>query len=514
MLFSKLPNRGAAILAVLVVCFASCSSSEKKDTQEIIIGEQSDLQSFDPLDGMLDDTQILVYNALVEIDANFKQTPALAESWEMSEDGMTWTFHLRRGVTFHDGQKWDTAAALANFKRLDGYPGLADTKNVDAPDDYTLIFNMKQPTYNLSSNLARTMMSMVSPAVINPDGSITAGVGSGPYKLEKWERDVQYVFDANDDFWGGKPNIRKITFKVIPDAQARAAALESGEIDMMNGYQSLAAVKRLSNNNKFQVIKKVQNTSQFIIFNLDRSPVDNLLVREAIGHALDFTTIVNTLLPSLVSAPQGFFSPSYGDNVNPDVRNPEFDVAKAAVLLDNAGWLLAAGGLRYKEGKPLTVTLTFSAGNSEDSLLAPLIQDHLKQIGVDLKLNPVESATLDDVLENKKYDMVLTGQSFIPTDDPLFHYKNGYWHSNSYYKIYTTPKLDAMIDELASTMDIRKRVELNHNIQKNIMDNVPVLMVFHRNSVRLAKSNIADFDISSGCWHINRDLYKARIRSE
>jgi peptide/nickel transport system substrate-binding protein len=514
MLVSRLVRRYAAMVAVAVFCFAGCAGGEKKEAQEIVIGEQSDLQSFDPTQGMLDDTQILVYNGLVEIDTNFKQSPGLAESWEMSEDGLTWTFYLRRNVVFHDGQKWNSHAALANFKRLDGYPGLADAKNIDAPDDYTLVFTMKQPTYNLSSNLARTMMSMVSPAVIQNDGSISAAVGSGPYKLTKWDRDVEYVFEANNDFWGGKPNIRKITFKVIPDAQSRAAALESGEIDMMSGYQSLAAIKRLSSNNLFQIIKKVQNTSEFIIFNINRSPVDSVIVREAVGRSLDFATIVNSLLPSLASAPIGFFSPAYGDIVNPDVHNPDYDTTRAKALLESDGWILADDGLRHKTGRTLSITLTYSAGNSEDSLIAPVIQDHLKEVGIDLKLNPVEGAALDDILENKNYDIVLTGQSFIPTDDPLFHYKNGYYHSDSYYKIYTTPKLDAMINELAATMNTSKRVELNWDIQKNIMDNIPVLMVFHRNSIRLAKNSIHDFDISSGCWHINRELRNATIHFE
>jgi peptide/nickel transport system substrate-binding protein len=480
--------------------------SKGRPAQELVIGDQFDLESIDPADGMLDDTQILVYNGLVEIDSQFRQTPGLAESWEMSPDGLTWTFHLRKNVRFHDGQPWNAPAALANFKRLDGYPGLSDTASVDTPDDYTLVFHMKQPTYNLSSNLARTMMSMVSPAAINPDGSLSGAVGSGPYKLVKWDRNVEYVFEANDDFWGGKPNLRKITFKVITDAQARASALESGEIDMMSGYQSLAAVKRLMNDSRFQIIKKVQNTSALIFYNINRAPLDSLAVREAIGHALDLPSMINNLLPSLASPPEGFFSPAYGDLVSPTVRNPQFDPARARALLEEQGWIRGSDGIRRKDGTPLTITLTYGAANTEDSLLAPVIQDSLKNAGIDLRLNPVEGAALDDVQETKNYDMILVGQSFIPTDDPSFNYQRGYWYSGSYYKIYATPSLDSLIDRLAVTMDTDKRRELHWAIQKEIMDKAPTLMVYHRNSIRLAKKNVKNFDISSGCWHINRAL--------
>jgi peptide/nickel transport system substrate-binding protein len=477
-----------------------------KPAQELVIGDQFDLQSIDPADGMLDDTQILVYNGLVEIDSEFRQTPGLAESWEMSPDGLTWTFHLRRNVRFHDGQPWNAQAALANFKRLDGYPGLSDTASIETPDDYTLVFHMKQPTYNLSSNLARTMMSMVSPAAINPDGSLSAAIGSGPYKLTSWERNAEYVFEANDDYWGGKPNLRKITFKVITDAQARASALESGEIDMMSGYQSLAAVKRLINDDRFQIIKKTQNTSAVILYNINRAPLDNLAVRQAIGHALDLPAITASLLPGLATPPEGFFSPAYADLVNPSVRNPRFDPALAGTMLDEQGWIRGNDGVRRKDGRRLAITLTYGASNTEDTLLAPVIQDALKTAGIDLQLNPVESAALDAVQETKDYDMILVGQSFIPTDDPSFHYRQGYWHSGSYYKIYTTPALDALIDRLAVTMDTAQRRELHWAIQEEIMRNAPVLMVYHRNSIRLAKKNVKNFDISSGCWHINRAL--------
>ena len=493
-----------AALCLLALCAIACR--EEKPAQELVIGEQFDLQSIDPVDGMLDDTQILVYNGLVEIDSDFKQTPGLAESWTMSDDGLTWTFKLREKVRFHDGAEWNAAAALANFKRLDGYPGLSDTERVDAPDDFTLVFHMKRPTFNLSSNLARTSMSMVSPAVINAEGSLSAEAGSGPYKLAGWTRGVEYVFEANDDFWGGKPALRKVTFKVIPDAQARALALESGEVDMISGYQSLAAIRRLSGDPRFQIISKTQNTSEMMLINLKRAPLDEGAVREAIGRALDFGGIIPQLLPGLASAPSGFFSPAYGELVNPGVKNPAYDPDGAQAVLDAAGWTAGPDGVRLKGNRRLELGLSYGAANSEDALLAPAIQDALKNIGVALTLNPVDGGALDQLQEDKSYDLLLTGQSFIPTDDPSFHYRRGYWHSESYYKIYTSAELDRMIDELAVTMDSGKRRELHWAIQEEVMRQFPMLIVFHRNSVRIAKAQVKNFAISSGCWHINRAL--------
>jgi peptide/nickel transport system substrate-binding protein len=483
------------------------AAAENVPAQELLIGEQFDLGSFDPLRGMLDDTQILVYNGLVEIDADFKQTPGLAERWEMSADGRTWTFFLRKGVSFHDGTPWNAAAARFNLEgRLAGYPGTGNVERYETLDDYTLIFHLSKPNPVLTSDLSRTMMSMVSPAAVNADGSLKAAVGTGPYKLVRWQPDVEYVFEANLDFWGGAPNLKKITFKVITDASARALALETGEIDMMSGYQSLGAIKRLRNNPDFRIISKVQNTSGALFYNLSRHPLDSLAVRKAIGLAIDFNTLIGSLLPGLASPPAGFFSPAYGELNNLEITMNHYDPQAAKSLLEADGWVAGADGIRRKGGALLRFALTYRANNSEDALLAPAIRDYLREAGIDLTLNAVEGGAFGDIEDAKTYDVILSGQSFIPTDDTTFNYANGYWHSGSYYKIYTSPELDALIDTLQITMDRAKRVESNWQIQRRVMDACPTQVVYHRNSIRLTRANISNFTISSGCWHINRLL--------
>ncbi|MDR1971865.1 MAG: ABC transporter substrate-binding protein [Treponema sp.] len=500
----------AIALAVLGAPRALCRGTregEKPPAQELVIGEQFDLGSIDPLQGMLDDTQILVYNGLVEIDADFKQTPGLAERWEMSADGRTWTFSLRRGVRFHDGTPWNAQAARFNLEgRLAGYPGTGNVERYETPDDYTLIFHLSKPTASLTSDLSRTMMSMVSPGAINSDGSLKAAVGTGPYKLASWRPDVEYVFEANNDFWGGAPNLQRITFKVITDAQARALALETGEIDMMSGYQSLGAIKRLQHNRDFNIIMKTQNTSGALFYNLQRPPLDSLAVRKAIGLSIDFNTLIGSLLPGLASPPRGFFSPAYGDLNNPEITMNTYNPGAAKALLEEDGWVPGPDGIRRKGGTRLSFSLTYRANNSEDALIAPAIKDYLGAAGMDLVLNAVEGGAFGDIEDAKDYDVILSGQSFIPTDDTAFNYASGYWHSGSYYKIYTSPELDALIDTLQITMDRAKRVELNRQIQRLIMDNCPTQIVYHRNSIRLARANITNFNISSGCWHINRLL--------
>ncbi|MDR0435105.1 MAG: ABC transporter substrate-binding protein [Gracilibacteraceae bacterium] len=505
------------IALTLAAGLAACSRGDSgsggppsPEAQELVIGDQFDLGGFDPAGGMLDDAQILAYNALIELDADFKQVPALAESWEMSADGKTWTFHLRSGVTFHDGEPFDSAAALVNFQtRLAGWPAAAAVETYETPDANTLICKLKQPSYAFASDIARTAMSMASPKAINEDGTLAYEAGTGPYKLAGWTPDVEYTFEAYDGYWGGPVNLQKITFKVVADAQARAMALEAGEIDMMSGYQSLAAIKRLTDDPRFTMFIKTQNTSGAIYFNLERVP--DLSVRAAVAKALDFGAMLPSLLPGLVTPPSGFFSPAYGELVSPDAGNPAYDPAAIPALLEAGGYSRGADGIWAKDGAPLALTLTYSTGNSEDSLLAPAIQAQLAEAGLALTLNGVDGATLGDLLDRKEYDLALTGQSFIPTDDTVFHYAEGYWHTGSYYNIYSTPEIDALIDELAVSLDRERRKELNWKIQEKIMEQVPVIMVYHRNSIRLAWEKVSGFDIGAGCWHVNYDLKNAKI---
>ncbi|MDL2237125.1 ABC transporter substrate-binding protein [Christensenellaceae bacterium OttesenSCG-928-K19] len=481
-------------------------------SQELVIGEQFDLTSYDPADGMLDDTQILVYNGLIELDADFNQVAGLAESWKMSEDGLVWTFQLRQGVAFHDGTPWNAEAAAANIGRLQQKELLAAIESVETPDENTLVINMAQPTFTLASDLARTTNSMVSPSVMGEDSTLSAAVGTGPYKLASWTPESEYVFEANNDYWGGAPNLQKITFKVITDAQSRTMALESGGIDMMSGYQALAAIKQMIQDPAYQLITKTQNTSQAVFFNMESAPLDELAVRQAVGCAIDFDSLVTELLPGLASPPQSFFSPVFGDVVNPDVAMPEYDAIQAEALLDEAGWKKGEDGMRAKSGTPLAFTLTYSADNTEDSLLCPAIKDYLAAVGMDVTLNAVEGGAVWDLQVEKEYDMLMTNQSFIPTDDPTMNYQSGYWHSGSYCKVYTSPELDAMIDELVVTMDAEKRRQLHWDIQTEIMEQAPMLIAFHRNSVRLTRPSVTNFDIGAGSWQVNYALKDTVIK--
>jgi peptide/nickel transport system substrate-binding protein len=150
--------------------------------------------------------------------------------------------------------------------------------------------------------------------------------------------------------------------------------------------------------------------------------------------------------------------------------------------------------------------LTVVGKNAENMLLAGAIQHYLKVVGCDLSLLPVENAAIVDDLKNRKYDLLMLGQWLIPHNEPFTHYRYGYYHEKSTYRVFVQPELTALIDRLEGTADVRERVKLHHEIQNRIADEMPAFMIFHRNNMVGVKRDLADLRLSVGTWQLYRDL--------
>lgn len=486
---------------------------EEPVIQEVVIGEQFDLGGYDPSTSMSSFVRALVYNNLVELDLDFKKVPGLAESWEMSPDGKTWTFELRRGVYFHDGTPWDSDAAKFNLEWQigKGQTWLSAVEDIQTPGPHTLVVNLKAPVFTFSSDITPPFLAMVSPKAVDSEGNVTEAVGTGPFKLVSWTKDSQFIMEKNEDYFGGAPTLDRLVFKVIPDAETRAMALEAGQVDMMSGREALTVVQRFANHDGIDIIKRMGQTSELLFFNIYREPFNDIRVRQALASALDLETLVGDLLTDLAEPPSNFFSEAYGEYLNRNPDMPVYDPGRAQALLGEAGWTMGSGGIMEKGGKKLEAVLCFGAKNEEDRLLSTAIQGILKEFGIAVELKALEDAALREALTEKDYDLLMIGQWFVPHDDPTTHYQRGYWHSDSAYTIYTSEKLDGMVDELAGSLDHQERVELHRAVQAEILDHTPFMVVFHRNNIMLVNQKVKDFNISIGTWQIFRGLTGTRV---
>ncbi|UNC93027.1 ABC transporter substrate-binding protein [Candidatus Contubernalis alkaliaceticus] len=476
--------------------------------QEVVIGEQFDLGGYDPSSSMSSFVRALVYNNLVELDLNFNKVPGLAESWEMSPDGKTWTFGLRRDVFFHDGTPWDSEAAKFNLEwQIEkGQTWLSAVEDIQTPDSHTLVINLKVPVFTFVSDITPPFLAMVSPKAIDDEGNVTEAIGTGPFKLVSWTKDSQFVMEKNEDYFDSAPTLDRLIFKIIPDAETRALALDAGQIDMMSGREALTVVQRFSDYEGIDIIKRMGQTSELLFFNIYKEPFEDIRVRQAVAYAVNMEALVSDLLTDLAEPSSNFFSEAYKEYLNINPNMPSYNPERAQTLLEEAGWTIASDGILEKGGQKLKAVLCFGAKNEENRLLSTAIQGILKDIGIEVELKALEDAALRESLTEKDYDMLMIGQWFVPHDDPTSHYQGGYWHSNSAYTIYTSEQLDGMIDDLAGSLDYQERVKLHRAVQAEILEHTPFMVVFHRNNIMLVNQKVKNFNISIGTWQIFRGL--------
>ena len=495
---------------------SSAPSSEAETVEQtLVIGENVDLGGLDPSTTMSSFIRFLIFDGLVEMGYDYEQVPGLATSWEMSPDGKTWTFQLREGVQFHDGEPWNSQAAQINFQqRIDGgrsgvYQSIA---SMETPDEYTFVVHLSEPLFTFASDIAIPTCGMVSPKAFDENHNVTAAIGTGPFQLESWTKDVEFTMTANPNFYEGAPQLQKLIFKVIPDGNARAMALESGEIDMMSGRNALTSLEALRQNPEIQILKTMGQTSEMVQINTFDPVMSSVELRQAVAAACDFPTAVSALLTDLAEPAQGFFSPVFGEFVSQEAKLPAYDPQKAVELLAGLGYGDSNGdGLLEKDGQTLTLELLVDGKNEEDKALSTVMQDQLKQVGIDLQVTMLDVAALKEQLSAHDYQMAMQGQNYIPADDPSIHYRNGYYHSKSFYNLYSTPQLDAQVDQLMGSLDKEERLVLHHQLQVEITEQVPVIMMFHRNNIILANQHLAGFQVAKGTWQIYKGLEQAHM---
>ena len=495
------------IALLMLLILASCAAQPSTVENELVIGESVDLGGYDPNFDMSPFVRALIFNSLVELGYDFERIPGLATHWHMSEDGKTWTFILREGVRFHDGEPWNAEAARINFNHriLRGSGGFySNIENMNTPDDYTFIVHLKEPSFTFASDVAAPTHGMVSPNAINEDNEVIAAVGTGPFALQYWTRNIEFTMTANPDFFRDAPKIERLRFLVIPDSNTRAMALASGEIDMMSGRGALTALESLREHDGIQIIKTMSQTSEFIMINTFDESLKDINVRRAIAAAVDFSGVVPILLSDLAEPAVNFFSPVFERFADPNFQLPKHNPEAALAYLEAAGV------------ESLTLEILVDARNEENNALVIIMQEQLRAVGIELNITLMDAAAISARVSgpDRDFQLAMRGQYFIPTDDPSLHYRIGFFHSDSVHNLFSTPELDEKIDRLIHSLCEDERLALHFQIQREVTEAVPVIMMFHRNNIILANKRLAGFRLAKGTWQIFKGLENAKLMNE
>ncbi|WP_333870695.1 ABC transporter substrate-binding protein [Desulforamulus putei] len=503
------------IIAAMLLTGCGGGGSEQKAARpkQLVVGLQAEPATLDPHQ-MQDYNSTRagrsIFNTLVEFkDESTEVEPGLATSWDISEDGLVYTFHLREGVKFHDGTPFNAEAVKFSIERqIDPKHPYHDTgtypyaeftfgmvKSVDVVDDKTVKITLKERFAPFLANMAMHAACIVSPEAVKKYGKdfTKNPVGTGPYKFVSWNPGVEVVLEKNPDYWGDKAKIDKLIFKPIIEDQARLTELEAGNVDFIVNIlpDDLA---RLKSDSRFTVTEQPGMHVWYTALNCQQKPFDNVKVRQAVNYAINKDAIVKNILKDTGVKAESPLPPVIWSHTS-DVEKYDYNPEKAKQLLAEAG---------YPNGFEVTYWVPESgSGMQQPVAMATAIQSDLAKVGIKVKIQTLEWTTyLDKVFvpadksEMKMHQMSWIGDNGDP-DNFLFILLSGeQWpqagFNDAYYK---NEKVDQLLKKARTLSKQEERAPLYQEAQKLIMQDSPWVIVDHETQIVAMSNKVKGFKL-------------------
>ena len=494
---------------------SEAGSSEAKE--ELVFVNYRDIRDLNPhLYAGEMYAQEMLYETLVNITADGYEG-CLAESWDISDDGKTYTFHIRDGVKFSDGEVCDANAIKANFDAIienkDRHTWLEMMNllvGVSAPDDKTFVIELSEPYYPLLTELGVTRpFAMISPKAMK-DGStkdgVNAYIGTGPYVLTDFVTDEYAVFEANENYWGEQPKIKKITVKVIPDNQTRILALEKGEIDMIFGKNMIDAdaINQYTGNDKFTVSLSDPTSTRQIVLNTTRDVLADKEVRQALQHATNKQTISEGIFYGLEQPADTLFAKTvpYCDI---DLEPYAYDVELAQSMLDEAGWVVGADKIRERDGQKLNIDLLYNSDSVTEKAIAEYLQSEYQKIGISLNIHGEEEQSYRDNMKAGNFDMVFNicwGTPYDPQSSLAAMRAPVYGDYAAQLGLEDKADIDQAITDILVSTDETKRQELYTFVLTRLHEDAVYIPLTYECNKAIYRSDLKGFHFTQTQYEV------------
>lgn len=494
---------------------AEIGNSEKKE--ELVFVNYRDIRDLNPhLYAGEMYAQEMLYETLVNITADGYEG-CLAESWDISEDGKIYTFHIRDGVKFSDGEVCDANAIKANFDAIienkDRHTWLEMMNllvGVSAPDDKTFVIELSEPYYPLLTELGVTRpFAMISPKAMK-DGStkdgVNAYIGTGPYVLTDFVTDEYAVFEANENYWGEQPEIKKITVKVIPDNQTRILALEKGEIDMIFGKNMIDAdaINQYTGNDKFTVSLSDPTSTRQIVLNTTKEVLADKEVRQALQHATNKQAISDGIFYGLEQPADTLFAKTvpYCDI---DLEPYAYDVEQAQSMLDEAGWVVGADKIREKDGQKLNIDLLYNSDSVTEKAIAEYLQSEYQKIGISLNIHGEEEQSYRDNMKAGNFDMVFNicwGTPYDPQSSLAVMRAPVYGDYAAQLGLEDKAEIDQAITDILVSTDEQKRQDLYTFVLTRLHEDAVYIPLTYECNKAIYRSDLKGFHFTQTQYEV------------
>jgi ABC-type transport system substrate-binding protein len=478
-----------------------------------VIGIASDPTGFDA-EAVENNTSGFVMSTLYDSLLRYKPgttqvAPGIAQSWETSADGLTYTFHLRKGVKFSDGTPLDAKAVIWNVDRLlnkanpqyiyntgpvEGYIDFTygAVASYKAIDDDTVEFKFKRPSAPFLNSLAMVWNGLVSPTAAAKWGKNYRNnpVGSGPFILREWRQRDEIILDANPNYWGGKPKVDHLIFKELPDPQAAVLALKRGEIQIL-GDLSTQAVPVIRNDPNITLLTQPGLAVSGVAIPVDVPPFTDRRVRQALNYAVD-KNVINKALFAGLAVPMTSPLPQAQWGFDKSLSGYPYDVAKAKELLKDAG---------VQPGTQVEL-LTYNSPrgyNPAGPNLAIAIQGFLKKVGIIASVRQLEIGAYFTVVRSGTYKGLMMEGWTGDNGDPD-NFLGELWGEANFpvvnWSRYKNPAFESLLAQALVVSDPAKRTPLYYQAQKLVLDDAPWIFVNSTLQIRAIQNNVKGYQLN------------------
>lgn len=486
------------IMVLILIVGAGCSSSGGKTPEvpegetkvtpketvagdtpvknKLIYGVGVDATTMDPHFANSTSTgnvSLMVHENLTAFDDPEQMNPVgkLAKEWEVSDDGLTWTFYLREGVTFHDGALFNAEAVKKSFDRLLdpdlGAPRRSSFHMVDkleVVDEYTVNIITSVPYAALPQLLSSYNASILSPKAFEEHGDEYSlyAAGTGPYKLGEWIPSESMTLLRNDDYWGDKPNIEEVVFKIIPEDASRVLAIQTGEVDLITNVPPFE-LDNLKSSGDVKVEMHEGFRTIYLGMVMNRPPFDDVRVRQALNYAVDRNAIINDFLEGSATYAYGPLATSLPGSTT-DLYQYDYNPEKAKDLLAEAGY---PDGLEIRFVSPHGRYIM-------DRQIAEAIQAQLSEVGIKADLQILDFSLLLDMLNSgEDAELMLMGKG-SPSSDPDFDITNYFTTGGTNnWSFLSDPEIDELAAKQRETMDETERINILQETQEKVQEALP-----------------------------------------
>jgi peptide/nickel transport system substrate-binding protein len=500
----------AKILALAVFASLTLGGMAARADTTLVVGIAADPTGLDP-EAVINNTSGFVMSTIYDSLVRYKSgttevVPGVAEKWDVSADGLTYTFHLKHGIKFSDGTPLDAKAVIWNVDRqlnknnpqyiyntgtVEGYTEftygeLASYKMID---DDTVSFTFKQPSAPFLNSLAMVWNGLVSPAAAAKYGKDLRNhpIGSGPFVLREWRPRDQVILDANPTYWAGKPKVDHLIFKELPDAQAAVLALKRGEIQIL-GDVSTPTIPAIRSDHSLELLTQPGLTVSGVAFPTQVAPFNDKRVREALNYAVDKTAINKALYAGLAT-PMTSPLPQAQWGFDASLKGYPYDPKKAEALLKAAG---------VKPGLQVEL-LTYNSPrgyNPAGAALAVAIQGYLKKVGIIANVRQMEIGAYLSTVRSGKYTG-LTVQGWSGDNGDPDNFLGELWGAKNIpvnnWSHYNNPEVETLLVKALTVSGEAGRTPIYHQVQKIIVDDAPWIFVNSTLQARAISKKVKGF---------------------